>query len=36
MNSGDVIVGSNNETGELKLDRIILITLKYHANILLT
>lgn len=33
MNSCDVIAGSNNKTGELKLDRIILITLKYCANI---
>ena len=30
MNSYDVIVGSNNETGELELDRIISITSKYY------
>lgn len=33
MNSYDVIVGSNNETGELELDRIISITSKYTTNI---
>ena len=32
MNSYDVIVGSNNETGELELDRIISITSKYYAE----
>ena len=30
MNSYDVIVGSNNETSELELDRIISITSKYY------
>lgn len=30
MNSYDVIVGSNNETGELELDRLISITSKYY------
>ena len=30
MNSYDVIVGSNNETGELELERIISITSKYY------
>ena len=30
MNSYDVIVGSNNEAGELELDRIISITSKYY------
>ena len=30
MNSYDVVVGSNNETGELELDRIISITSKYY------
>ena len=30
MDSYDVIVGSNNETGELELDRIISITSKYY------
>ena len=30
MNSYDVIVGSDNETGELELDRIISITSKYY------
>lgn len=30
MNSYDVIVGSNNETGNLELERIISITSKYY------
>ena len=30
MNSYDVVVGSNNEAGELELDRIISITSKYY------
>ena len=30
MDSYDVIVGSNNETGELELERIISITSKYY------
>lgn len=30
MDSYDVIVGSNNETGELELDRFISITSKYY------
>ena len=30
MNSYDVIVGSNNETGELELEKIISITSKYY------
>lgn len=30
MDSYDVVVGSNNETGELELDRIISITSKYY------
>ena len=30
MNSYDVIVGSNNETGKLELERIISITSKYY------
>lgn len=32
MNSYDVIVGSNNETGELELERIISITSKYYGE----
>lgn len=30
MNSYDVIVGSNNETGKLELERIVSITSKYY------
>lgn len=32
MNSYDVIVGSNNDTGELELDVIIQITSKYYEE----